>query len=44
MINTPVLGAAEKDTANTCSIVHNDHVIQYWDPNLGNWERCLRKR
>ena len=33
VINTPVLGATEKDTANTCSIVHNDHVIQYWDPN-----------
>lgn len=33
VINTPVLGATEKDTANTCSIVHNGHVTQYWDPN-----------
>jgi hypothetical protein len=33
VINTPVLGATEKDTANTCSIVHNEHVTQYWDPN-----------
>jgi hypothetical protein len=33
VINTPVLGATEKDTANTCSIVHNAHVKQYWDPN-----------
>jgi hypothetical protein len=33
VINTPVLGATEKDTANTCSLVHNSHVIQYWDPN-----------
>ena len=33
VINTPVLGATEKDTANTCSIVHNAHVTQYWDPN-----------
>lgn len=33
VINTPVLGATEKDTANTCSLVHNKQVIQYWDPN-----------
>lgn len=33
VINTPVLGATEKDTANTCSIVHSGHVTQYWDPN-----------
>jgi hypothetical protein len=33
VINTPVLGATEKDTANTCSLVHNKLVIQYWDPN-----------
>src|SRR5260221_451379 len=33
VINTPVLGATEKDSANTCSIVHNAHVTQYWDPN-----------
>ncbi|HEY2396546.1 MAG TPA: hypothetical protein VGH81_11290 [Rudaea sp.] len=33
VINTPVLGAIEKDTANTCSLVHNRHVTQYWDPN-----------
>lgn len=33
VINTPVLGATEKDTANTCSLVHNKHVTQYWDPN-----------
>jgi hypothetical protein len=33
VINTPVLGATEKDTANTCPLVHNLHVTQYWDPN-----------
>lgn len=33
VINTPVLGATEKDTANTCFIVRNAHVTQYWDPN-----------
>lgn len=33
VIHTPVLGATEKDTANTCSIVHNAHVTQFWDPN-----------
>lgn len=33
VIHTPVLGATEKDTANTCSIVHNEHVTHYWDPN-----------
>ncbi len=33
VINTPVLGATDKDTANTCSIVHNAHVTQYWDPS-----------
>lgn len=33
VVNTPVLGATEKDSANTCSLVHNGHVTQYWDPN-----------
>lgn len=32
IINTPVLGASEKDSANTCSFAHG-HVTQYWDPN-----------
>lgn len=34
VIHTPVLGAEEKDTANTCNLVHNDHVTHYWDPQL----------
>ena len=33
VIHTPVLGATETDTANTCSIVHNEYVTHYWDPN-----------
>jgi len=33
VIHTPVLGATEANTANTCSIVHNEHVAHYWDPN-----------
>jgi hypothetical protein len=33
VINTPVLGATEEDTANTCSIVHSAQVTEYWDPN-----------
>lgn len=32
IIHTPVLGATEKDTANTCRLVHNEHVRHFWDP------------
>ncbi|TDR37711.1 hypothetical protein DFR29_1248 [Tahibacter aquaticus] len=32
VIHTPVLGAQEKDSANTCSLIHNEHVTHYWDP------------
>jgi hypothetical protein len=27
-----VLGAIRADTANTCALVHNEHVVHYWDP------------
>ena len=33
IVHTPVLGATEADTANTCALVHNEHVVHYWDPN-----------
>ena len=32
VIHTPVLGAIETDSANTCALVHNEHVTHYWDP------------
>ena len=32
IVHTPVLGATEADTANTCGLVHNEHVVHYWDP------------
>lgn len=32
VIHTPVLGATEADTANTCALIHNEHVLHYWDP------------
>ena len=32
VIHTPVLGATETDTKNTCALIHNDHVVHYWDP------------
>jgi hypothetical protein len=33
IVHTPVLGATEADTANTCELVHNQHVVHYWDPH-----------
>lgn len=33
IVHTPVLGATEADAANTCALVHNEHVTHYWDPN-----------
>jgi hypothetical protein len=33
IVHTPVLGATEADAANTCALVHNEHVVHYWDPN-----------
>jgi hypothetical protein len=32
VIHTPVLGAEEKDSANTCNLVHSTRVTHYWDP------------
>lgn len=32
VVHTPVLGAKEADAANTCKLIHNDHVTHYWDP------------
>jgi hypothetical protein len=32
VVHTPVLGAKEADTANTCKLIHNDRVTHYWDP------------
>ena len=32
VVHTPVLGAKEADTANTCELIHNGHVAHYWDP------------
>ena len=38
VIHTPVLGATESDTKNACALIHNEHVLHYWDPGqeMGN--------
>ena len=32
VVHTPVLGATEADSRNTCTLIHNEHVAHYWDP------------
>lgn len=38
VIHTPVLGASEADSKNTCALIRNEHVVHYWDPaqQMGN--------